>query len=77
MRFSFLLGLLLPVTAVAQGLPPTSVPTLDAAIVLAEEGRNEEALEAFRRRAAADPSEHVARIWIATLHERMGRSDLA
>jgi YaiO family outer membrane protein len=77
MRFSFLLVILLPVAAVAQELPPTSVPALEAAIVLADEGRNDEALVAFRQRAAADPSDHVARIWIATLQERMGHSDLA
>jgi YaiO family outer membrane protein len=67
--------MLLPAAAVAQELP--SVPTLDAAILLADEGRNDEALLAFRQRAAADPREHVARIWIARLHERMGHSDLA
>jgi YaiO family outer membrane protein len=69
--------MLLPAAAVAQELSPTTVPTLDAAILLADEGRNDEALRAFRQRAAADPSEHVARIWIARLHERMGHSDVA
>ena len=77
MRCSFLLAILLPVAVAAQELPSTIAPALDAAIALADEGRNDEALLAFRQRAAADPADHVARLWIAWLHERMGHSDLA
>jgi YaiO family outer membrane protein len=77
MRFSFLLAMLLPVGAAAQAVPSAAVPTLVAAIELADQARNEEALVAFRQRAAADPTDHVARLWIARLHQRMGHSELA
>ena len=77
MRFSFLLAVLLTVGAAAQERPPAVVPAFDEAVQLAGEGRNDEALIAFRQRAAADPDDHTARLWIARLHERMGNSDLA
>ena len=77
MRFSFLLAMLIPVGAAAQAIPPAVVPTLDAALELADQGRNDEALVAFQQRAAADPTDHVARLWIARLHDRMGHADLA
>jgi Flp pilus assembly protein TadD len=44
---------------------------------LAEKGDYKAALEGFRRRVAADQGDLEARVWIAWLHERMGRPDLA
>ena len=44
---------------------------------LAQAGNYKAALEGFRRRVAADPGDLDARVWIAWLHERMGRPDLA
>ena len=44
---------------------------------LAEAGNYKEALDGFRRRAAANPGDVDARVWIGWLHERMGRPDLA
>lgn len=44
---------------------------------LAQVGHYKEALEGFRRRAAADPGDLNARVWIGWLHERMGNPDLA
>jgi len=44
---------------------------------LAQAGNYKEALEGFRRRVSADPDDLNARVWIAWLHERMGRPDLA
>ena len=44
---------------------------------LAQAGNYKEALEGFRRRVSADPGDLNARVWIAWLHERMGRPDLA
>lgn len=44
---------------------------------LAQAGNYKAALDGFRRRVAADPDDLDARVWIAWLHERMGRPDLA
>jgi Flp pilus assembly protein TadD len=44
---------------------------------LAQAGNYKAALEGFRRRVSADPGDLDARVWIAWLHERMGRPDLA
>lgn len=44
---------------------------------LAEAGNYKDALEGFRQRAAADPGDLNARVWIGWLHEQMGRPDLA
>ena len=44
---------------------------------LAQTGNYKAALEAFRRRAAANPGDLDARVWIAWLHEQMGHPDLA
>src|SRR5262245_61980879 len=44
---------------------------------LAEAGNYKEALDGFRQRAAANPGDLDARVWIAWLHEKMGRADLA
>jgi len=50
--------------------------TVDA-VQLATDGRDAEALAAFRRLAAANPDDREARLWIARLHERMGNLDQA
>ena len=44
---------------------------------MAAEGRDADALAAFRQLAATNPDDHDARLWIARLHERMGHPDLA
>src|SRR4051812_47748739 len=64
----------------AQAVPPvpsTAAVDLTAAIQLAQEGRNSEALVALQKIAAADPNDHLTRLWIASVHARMGRPDLA
>ncbi|HEV8262169.1 MAG TPA: YaiO family outer membrane beta-barrel protein [Burkholderiales bacterium] len=43
-----------------------------AAADMAREGRDADALVAFQRIAAANPNDHLARLWIARLQERMG-----
>lgn len=68
--------LLLLAQNVAQ--PPSTAPAdLSAAIQLAQAGRNAEALVALQKIAAADPNDHVTRLWIANVHARMGHPDLA
>lgn len=59
----------------AQAQAPS--PAFDTAVQLAAEGRDAEALAAFQRLAALSPSDHQARLWIARLHTRMGRPNLA
>ena len=74
MLFSVLLLLL------AQDVAPASTPAssdLSAAIQLAQEGRNPEALTALQKIAAADPEDQLTRLWIANVHMRMGHPDLA
>jgi tetratricopeptide (TPR) repeat protein len=44
---------------------------------LAQAGNYKEALDGFRRRAAANPADLDARVWIGWVHEKMGRPDLA
>ena len=75
MRFSFFFAMLITASASAQGLQP--VPAFDDAVRLANEERDDEALAAFQQRAATNPEDHAARLWIARLHERMGRSERA
>src|SRR2546423_4865005 len=58
-----------PVIGIAPGLP--------AAIQLAQEGRNDEALKALQKIVSADPNDHLTRLWIAKVHYQMGRPDLA
>jgi len=73
-----LLSLFLLLTA--QNVPqpaPTASPDLPAAIRLAQEGRDAEALAALQKVAAADPDDHTARLWIASVHARTGHPDLA
>ncbi|MEQ1572849.1 MAG: tetratricopeptide repeat protein [Vicinamibacterales bacterium] len=70
-----LLSLLL-LTMLAQD-PASASPTTDRAIQLATNGQDAEALTMFQRLAAADPANHEVRLWIARLHERLGRPALA
>ena len=77
MRFTFLLVMLLAVGASAQEVPQPVMPSFDEAVRLANDNDNEAALVAFQRRAAADPNDHAARLWIARLHERLRHPDLA
>jgi len=74
MLLSFLLVLL------AQDIAPSpnaAGSDLTAAIELAQSGRNAEALVAMQKIAAANPEDHVTRLWIANLHMRMGHPNLA
>lgn len=73
MRFSLLLTVLLLYSSAGTALAQTAA---DAA-QLADEGRDGEALAAFRQRAAQNPNDLEARLWIARLHERMGHPDQA
>jgi tetratricopeptide (TPR) repeat protein len=68
--------LLLLAQDVAQA-PTTAAPDLTAAIQLAQEGRNAEALIALQALAAAHPDDHLTRLWIADVHMRMGHPNLA
>jgi YaiO family outer membrane protein len=52
-------------------------PDLPAAIQLAQEGRNAEALVALQKIAASNPDDQLTRLWIASVHDRMGHPDLA
>ncbi len=64
----------------AQGVAPAInniAPDLPAAIQLAQEGRNAEALAALQKITAANPNDHLARLWVANVHSRMGHPDLA
>ena len=70
------------VTLLTQGLAQgaqaqSPSPAFDTAVQLAAEGREAEALAAFQRLAAVNPNDHRARLWIARLHDRMGRPNLA
>jgi YaiO family outer membrane protein len=57
--------------------PPAQAPTHAAGEALASAGQLAEALETFRRLAAANPRDHQARLWIARLHGSMGHPDQA
>jgi Flp pilus assembly protein TadD len=57
--------------------PATPVLTFAEASQLAADGRNAEALIAFQRLASINPNDHQARIWIARMHERLGRPAVA
>ena len=54
-----------------------AAPDLPAAIQLAQEGRNAEALAALQKIAASNPDDQLTRLWIASVHDRMGHPDLA
>jgi Tfp pilus assembly protein PilF len=65
----------------AQDVAPTqnaaASPDLSAAIELAQSGRNTEALTAMQKLAAANPEDHLTRLWIANVYMRMGQPELA
>jgi Tfp pilus assembly protein PilF len=65
----------------AQDVQPAPVnattPGLPAAIELAQEGRNAEALKALQKIVQQYPNDHLTRLWIARVHDQMGRPDLA
>src|SRR5947208_13570863 len=71
------LFLLLLAQGAAQPAPNNIAADLPAAIQLAQEGRSAEALAALQKIAAANPNDHLARLWIANVHERMGHPELA
>jgi tetratricopeptide (TPR) repeat protein len=71
------LFLLLLAQDVAQPSPNSIAPDLPAAIQLAQEGRDAEALAALQKIAAANPNDHLTRLWIANVHARMGDPALA
>ena len=54
-----------------------NMPDRATAIELARGGQYVEALDAFRRLAAANPNDHETRLWIARLHGWMGHPDQA
>jgi Tfp pilus assembly protein PilF len=58
--------------------PNTAAPAdLSAAIELARSGQNADALVAMQKIAAANPEDHLTRLWIANVHMRMGHPTLA
>lgn len=77
MFFPIVLAALLALTPLAEAGQAPKVLTHAEAARVADEGRNAEALAAFERLAAANPSDRVARLWIARLHARMGHQNLA
>jgi YaiO family outer membrane protein len=77
MFFPFLLATMLALNPSADEVQASSVLTHAEAAQVANEGRDAEALAAFQRRAAMNPADHAARLWIARLHVRMGHQSLA
>jgi len=61
----------------AGGGQATQIPTQAEAEAMAQQGKPEAALDAFRKRAAANPKDVAARLSIARLHEQMGHPELA
>jgi Tfp pilus assembly protein PilF len=58
--------------------PSTAAPAdLSAAIELTQSGQNADALAAMQKIAAANPEDHLTRLWIANTHMRMGHPELA
>ena len=58
--------------------PNAAAPSdLSAAIELAKSGRNAEALVAMQKIAAANPEDHVTRLWIANVYMQMGQPEIA
>jgi Tfp pilus assembly protein PilF len=73
-----LLSLLLVLAqGAAQPVPNASSTDMNAAVQLIQQGRNDEALAALQKIAASDPNDHLARLWIASVHARMGHPELA
>jgi Flp pilus assembly protein TadD len=56
---------------------PTAPPDLPAAIQLAQQGRDAEALAALQKIVAANPDDHTARLWVASVQAHMGHPELA
>src|SRR5262245_52540950 len=75
MLLSLFLLLLAQDVAPAQNAAASS--DLSAAIELAQSGRNAEALVAMQKIAAANPGDHLTRLWIANVHMQMGHPELA
>lgn len=73
MPFRLLLTLLLMISSAGTAFAQTAAE----AAQLADQGRDAEALAAFRQVAARNPNDLEARLWIARLHERMGNLDQA
>jgi Tfp pilus assembly protein PilF len=69
--------LMLAADAAPQSSPNNVAPTLPAAIQLLQEGHDAEALAALQKIVAANPNDHLARLWIAQVHDRMGHPELA
>lgn len=66
------------VAFLAQNSPtPPSSAGFQAAVQLASQGQDEQALDAFQRLAALDPNDREARLWVGRLLERMGHPDRA
>jgi len=61
----------------AAGAQAAQLPTQAEAEEMAQQGKPEAALDAFRKRASANPNDLEARLWIARLHEQMGHPELA
>lgn len=64
---------------IAQGVQPATTVAVDlpAAIELAQQGRNAEALVALQKIAAADPDDRLTRLWIANVQARLGHPSIA
>ena len=77
MVFSLLLAASLALNPAEQESPATTGPEFSEAVEAANDGRNVDALAAFQRLVSANPNDHQARLWIARLHARMGRQELA
>ena len=74
-----LLSLLLLLLAQDAASAPNAAASSDlsAAIDLAQSGQNAEALAAMQKIAAANPEDHLTRLWIANVHMRMRHPELA
>lgn len=71
------LFLLMLSQSVAPAAPGAGGESVQAAIQLSDQGMNAEALAALQKIAAANPNNHLARLWIARVHDRMGHPGLA
>lgn len=72
-----MLAVLLLTTLLAAADPQAAQVPRPQPEELAQGGNYKAALEGFRQRVAANPEDLDARVWIAWLHEQMGRPDLA
>jgi Tfp pilus assembly protein PilF len=69
--------LMLAQDATPQATPINIAADLAAAIQLTQQGQDAGALAALQKIAAENPTDHLARLWIARVHERMSHPDLA